>query len=116
MVSRVRFLRDESNPRWDDRQLHNWLDREVRFDATVDSRRVICRVTHGDLIHAFGPVPDEDAFGVVERHRPAIEAAVLEKIRRKAFATDIDWGDMNVTSIVLTGADIQKAITAQPAK
>jgi hypothetical protein len=108
----IRFLRDDQNPRWDDRQHHNWLDREIRFDAAFESRRVICRVALGDFIHAFGPVLDEEVFAVIDRNRPAIEAAAAEKIRQAAYATDIHWGDPDVDSVLLTGADIQRAIAA----
>jgi uncharacterized protein DUF1488 len=89
----VRFFRDDQNPRWDDRQLHNWLDREVRFDAAIESLLVVCRVPLGEFIHAFGPVLDEEVFGVIDQHRLAIEAAALEKIYQEAYTTDIRWED-----------------------
>jgi hypothetical protein len=113
MSPSIRFFRDDQNPRWDDRQLHNWLDREVRFDAAIESLLVVCRVPLGEFIHAFGLVLDEEVFGVIDQHRLAIEAAALEKIYQEAYTTDIRWGDPNTVSILLTGADIQKAIAAR---
>ena len=109
----VRFLRDEQNPRWDDRQLHNWLDREVRFDAAFRSLRVICRIPRRDFIEAFGPTADDSVFEVFEQHRAAIEAAALAKLHQDAYATDINWGEPNTVSIVVTGPDIQGVIAAK---
>jgi hypothetical protein len=106
-------LRDDQNPRWDDRRLHNWLDREVRFDAAVEALRVVCRVPLGELIHVFGPVLDEEVFGIIGQHRLAIEAAAIDKICQEAYTTDIRWGDPGTVSILLTGADIQRAIAAR---
>jgi hypothetical protein len=114
MSSGVRFFRDGQNPRWDDRQIRNWLDREIRFDGSFETLRVVCRIPRADFIHAFGPVPDEGVFDVFERHRLAIEAAALERICQGRYAADIDWGDRETVSIVLTGADIQRAIAAKP--
>ena len=111
----VRFLRDDQNPRWDDRQLHGWLDREIRFDAAFETVRVVCRVALRDFRHAFGPVPEEEVFGVIDRHRLAIEAAAQEKIYQRAYATDIHWGDLNTVSILLTCSDIERAIAARNA-
>jgi hypothetical protein len=111
----VRFLRDDQNPRWDDRQLHRWLDREIRFDAAFESVRVVCRVALRDFVHAFGPVPEEEVFGVVDRYRLAIDAAAQEKIYQRAYASDIHWGDPNTVSILLTCFDIERAIAARNA-
>jgi hypothetical protein len=113
MSPSIQFFRDDQNPRWDDRQLHNWLDREVRFDAAVEAHRVVCRVPLGELIHAFGLVLDEEVFGIIGQHRLAIEAAAIEKIDQEAYKTDIRWGDPSTVSILLTGADIQRAIAAR---
>jgi hypothetical protein len=113
MSPSIRFLRDDQNPRWDDRQLHSWLDREVRFDAVVEALRVVCRVPLGELIHVFGPVLDEEVFGIIGQHRLAIEAAAIDKICQEAYTTDIRWGDPGTVSILLTGADIQRAIAAR---
>jgi hypothetical protein len=113
MSPSVRFIRDDQNPRWDDRLLHNWLDREIRFDAAFESLRVVCRVTLGDFIHAFGPVQDDEVFGVIDQHRLALEAAAMEKIYQGAYTTDIHWGDPNTVSVLLTGIDIQRAIAAR---
>ena len=111
----VRFLRDEQNPRWDDRHLHNWLDREIRFDAAFRSLRVICRIPRRDFIEAFGPTADDSVFEVFEQHRAAIEATALVKLHQDAYATDINWGDPNTVSILLTCFDIERAIAARNA-
>ena len=109
----VRFLRDEQNPRWDDRQLHNWLDREIRFDAAFRSLRVICRIPRRDFIEAFRPTADDSVFEVFEQHRAAIEATALVKLHQDAYATDINWGHPDTVSIVVTGPDIQGVIAAK---
>jgi hypothetical protein len=113
MSTNIRFLRDEQNPRWDDRQLNNWLDREVRFDAAFGSRRVICRIPRRSFVEAFGPVGDRSLFEVFGQYRLTIEGAALAKLHRDEYATDISWEDRDMVSIVLTGAEIQSAIAAE---
>ena len=113
MSPSIRFFRDDQNPRWDDRRLDNWLDREVRFGAAVETLRVVCRIPLGELIHVFGPVLDEEVFGIIRQHRLAIEAAAIEKIYQEAYTTDIRWGDPDTVSILLKGVDIQRAIAAR---
>ncbi len=112
MSPEVCFPRNEQNPRWDDRQLQNWLRRELRFDAEVGPLRVICRIPRGDFVRAFGPISDLDVFKVFERYRPGIEAAAREIILQGVYESDIEWAEADTVSIFLTGADIQRAIAA----
>ena len=106
----VHFSRNVQNPRWDDRHIGNWLHREIRFDADVGSRRVICRIPRRVFVEAFGPIADENVLEVFEAHRRDIESAAREIVLQGAYTTDIDWGDPGTASILLTGNDIQRAM------
>ena len=74
---------------------------------------MICRIPRRDFIEAFRPTADDSVFEVFERHRAAIEAAALVKLHQDAYATDINWGDPDAVSIVMTGPDIQGVIAAK---
>jgi Protein of unknown function (DUF1488) len=106
----IHFLRNDQNPRWDVREAEkNWLCRELRFDADVGSLRVICRIPFRDFVSAFGPIPDENAFEVFEKHRAKIEDAAREIILSGSYTSDIAWGDPDTASILMTGPNIQRA-------
>ena len=106
----INFSRNEQNPRWDDRRLTNWLRRELRFDADVGSLRVVCRIPRADFVQAFGPISDGNVFEVFAEHRAGIEGAAHEIILRGDYTRDIHWGDSETVSILMTGADIQRAM------
>ena len=74
---------------------------------------MICRIPRRDFIEAFRPTADDSVFEVFEQHRAAIEATALVKLHQDAYATDINWGDPNTVSIVVTGPDIQGVIAAK---
>jgi hypothetical protein len=106
----INFSRNEQNPRWDDRRLTNWLHRELRFDADVGSRRVVCRIPRGDFVQAFGPISDGNVFEVFAEHRAGIEDATRYIILRGDYTRDIHCRDPETSSILMTCADIQRAM------
>lgn len=112
METPIRFVRNEHNPRWDDRPNLNWLNREVRFDALAHDRRVICRIRRRSLVHAFGPLEDHRVFETFRQHRSSFETAAIRAIRRARYASDLSWDFPDTLSILLSEDDLQRSMQA----
>jgi hypothetical protein len=112
MKTPIRFVRNEHNPRWDDRPDLNWLNREVRFDALAQDRRIVCRIKRRSFVQAFGPLEDHRVFETFRQHRSAFESAAVRAIGRARYASDLELESPNAVSVLLTEDDIQRSMQA----